>query len=208
MDIKSFKLNKFNITLVYEELSTDNFSLDKINNKFDKDVNIHKLNPELYIIAFNDGVQCQLGQRRVVANYNSNDNIITDEDVDKVKNRLSDILSTLSNVSLNAFGFNYDGIGEVNAEIEAGKYFANNFPLDKEKLDNSINGSFANLSPNFRIEEDSKEYNINLNANRNSNHFNFHFNVHFKLNTFLEKDKITKMFNNQYNKVINIINSI
>jgi len=213
MDVENFDLTKTNITLVYDELNSKNISLDAINDKFGDEVTLHKLNPNIYLLAFNNNIQFQLGQRRVVASYNSeNQKTINSENIEKVVNKLFEVLDTLKNTDLNAFGFNYDGIGylgEENGEkVDSGKYFLNNFHINQDLIENNINGKLKNFNPNLAIEKNNLVYNIKLNSIKNTNKFNFHFNVHYDQNDFLNKSKITEKYNNQYEEALQIIKLI
>jgi len=207
MDFNSFNLYRSNITLVFEKLNRSNFSLDEITSFFGDEVNIHQVNPDIFVLIFNDGIQCQLGQRRMSLNFE-----LTEADIESKTNfiidRLIKLIDLLKEIDLEVFGFNYDGDGSIkNEKLVSGLYFKEKFFANEGEIFSNANGELTSFSPNFRISLENKDYNIKLTP-QEENKFNFHFNVHFNKSVLPDKQKLQEIFIKEYYKSIDLIKNI
>ena len=209
MRVEKFTIEKLNLTLVYESLSANDISLDKIREQFGEDVNIQQLNPQLFILLFKDGLQCQLGQNRLSLNLAINDGNLNEENANLLLEKLDDIILALSNdISLNVFGFNYDGKGKVDdIGKEIGVYFRDQILSNWEETFSNIEGEVTNINPDFSITRENIEYNIKLKTLEN-NEFDFHINVHFNKDDLPENNSLISLITGKYFEALDIITGI
>lgn len=208
MILKELKCNSFNITIVYRVLSIDNISFDTIRKTFGNSIMLHQLPDNTVIVQFNDKpINCNFSQRRLIVSGKVTDNL------SYIFGEVADIVTKLdlavSNTEIVAFGFNYDGEGEFEFQEEnSAIYLRNKFLTNWQDIEKSSGGKVTCENPNFTIDFDSFEYNINIRAIPNSKSFTYHANTHFPETQLLDKEHLVKKMDEHFNKFADLLKKL
>ncbi|MHB8077411.1 hypothetical protein [Desulfosporosinus fructosivorans] len=178
MNISDFRLNQFNITLLYETLDLGLISRDKVVKAFEERPIITEFPEVLIAVDQSQKRNAQFGNRRIHINLQ-----VENEDVDnKVKwitNTIIQIASAVEDSKLIAYGFNIDGESTLEI-INVGEYFKDKFLLEQKAIENTLKGSIVSTSPNFTVKQPDCDFNVALIPGVNN--LGFHVNCHFESN--------------------------
>ncbi|AQS57999.1 hypothetical protein [Desulforamulus ferrireducens] len=178
MKVKSLDIQRINITLVFEELDRDFISRDFIRNILTNKPIIHEL-PDVLLIVYPDiHAQAVIEGKRISLNI-------------QYKNEIaSNIYQTLSILAcgfkdavtkgnLIAYGYNYDGIGEIEEDMgSVSLMFKEKFLKEQKQLEDYFGGEIFLMSPKFSLRNRECEIHVEFQPISESS-FSYHLNVHF-----------------------------
>jgi hypothetical protein len=190
VDITDFRLNQFNITLLYENLDLGLISRDKVVKVFEERPIFTEL-PEVLIAV--DQLQkrnVQIGNSRIHVNLQV-DNEDVDNKVAWITDTVEKLISAVEESTLIAYGFNVTG--EAILEISnVGEYFKNKFLSEQKDIETTLGGSIISASPNFTVKQPDCDLVVALAPGING--LGFHVNCHFASNSLPDNTYISTQF--------------
>lgn len=207
MNLENFNPVKINTILVYDNMDISNVSFDKIKNDFKNEVNLHQVAENVLVVVFkNEPIQAQIGQRRLVVNYDSSNQKASKDVFDKIVSLVIELKKAISDSKLIAYGFNYDFETNLKKEdVTAGEYLTNKFLSNQQEIETISQGEITEFEPNFSIDCGEVEYNISIKAENNSNKLGIHVNAHFDDKDNISKKALTNSIDSKYNEVIEML---
>lgn len=203
MNVINNSLYNISVTIKYKHLDRGLISRD----------GLRKLVPENQEVIISD-----LPDILLVVFTHNNFHIIIDEDkvtiscqVDKGEadyDLLADItrkmVELIDKGEISAYGFNYIGKAECEAEVLVADYFIRKFMKPNTQLETTFGGVVSRVAPQFSLTKNDCTFNISMNPETTPQAFKYNLNVHYNKDRLPPKQKISQSLINQY-EVFNVL---
>lgn len=213
--MKEIQLKRVNVTLVYDDLTSSFISHDKIKKAY-SNAQINDGPENIVIVNFDsqkDGFlyQANYDERRLYMNAHVDKKIekISDLPINYMAEKIEILHKAIEGKKqLVAYGFNFDGIGDLE-EGTSSKKFKDNFMKNVDELENKTGGEVCKVAPKFTLDFGEYIFNISLNPGDETNStFKVHLNSHFETESLPSKEKLAKKIEKYYNENIKNLNEL